>query len=586
MTAPDPRRETNRALAERFRAAATLLELVDDGPFRTRAYRRVAAALEDLPEEAGALHAAGGRRALEAIEGIGKSSAAAVADLLETGRSEALESLAASVPADVAAMLELPGLGPKTVRRIWRERDIDTLDALARAVDDGSLAELRGVGARTLERIGEALAMREAAARRPSLGAAVRLAATLEGRLLGIEGVERVEVAGDARRGCETVAGLELVVERAPGADPDAILEALDRVLATENTMAVGRRAAPRERFGAALCLATGSEAHLERLRALAAERGLALEARGLVELAAGDGSGAASGVPVSAVPVAGETEASIHARLGLAWIPPELREGTDEIELARADALPTLVEIGDYRGDLHCHTRASDGTGSIDEMAEAARALGHRFLAITDHSVSQVQANGLDARRLLAHAEAVREANARIDGIELLAGTECDILADGRLDYEDAALAELDWVIASPHVSLGQSPQKATARLLRAIDNPYVNAIGHPTGRLIHRRAGLAPDLDAVFAAAAASGTALEINASHLRLDLSAAHARAAAAAGCTITLNTDAHAPEHLARLDGGLATARRAGLTRGDVLNCASAAELRRFVAAKRG
>ena len=553
-------RETNRALAERFRTAATLLELVDDGPFRIRAHRRVAAALEDLAEEADALHAAGGRRALEAIEGIGKSSAAAVADLLETGRSEALDSLAASVPADVAAMLELPGLGPKTVRQIWRERGIDTLDALARAVDDGTLAELRGVGARTLERIGEGLRMREAAARRPALGTAVRVGAALANGLRALDGVERVELAGDARRGRETVDGVELVVACAPDAEPEAVRKAVKRVPDPDGGPAIRRRVASRADFGTALCLATGGEAHLRRLHELAAERGL-------------------DELPGCA------TEEALHAALGLAWIPPELREGTDEIELAARDALPVLVDAADYRGDLHCHTLASDGTGTIEAMAEAALALGYRFLAITDHSVSQVQANGLDARQLLAHAEAVRAANARVDGIELLAGTECDILADGRLDYADEVLAELDWVVASPHAALGQSGAPATERLLRAIDHPCVNAIGHPTGRLIHRRAGLAPDLDAVFAAAAASGTALEINASYRRLDLSAEHARAAAAAGCTITVNTDAHAPEHLGRLDGGLATARRAGLGPGDVLNCAPVAELRRFVAAKR-
>ena len=562
---------TNRALAERFRAAARLLELVDDAPFRRRAYERVATRLEELDEDAAALHAAGGRRALEAIDGIGKSSAEAIAELVETGRSEALEALEASVPPDVVAMLELPGLGPKTARLAWRERGIETLDALARAVDDGSLAELKGVGAKTLERIRDGLERREAAATRPALGTVVRLFEALAGPLRETDGVERVELAGDARRGCETVGRVELVVAHAPGSDPARIEAALDRLVETHRGgPPIVRRVVPAERFGAALCLATGGEAHLKALRALAAERGLRLEGGGLLDAAA---------------PVASETEEALYARLGLAWVPPELREGTGEIELARAGALPELVAAGDYRGDLHCHTRASDGAGTIDEMAEAALALGHRFLAITDHSVSQVQANGLDARRLLTHAEAVREANARIDGIELLAGTECDVLADGSLDYEDAVLAELDWVIASPHAALGQTPEKATSRLLRAIENPYVNAIGHPTGRLIHRRAGLAPDFDRVFAAAAASGTALEINASYARLDLCAAHARAAVAAGCTVTVNTDAHAPAHLGRLDGGLATARRAALTPKDVLNCASVAELRRFVAAKR-
>ena len=566
----------NAELAERFRRAATILDLRGDAAFKAIAFAKVAATLEALPDDVRALHEAGGRRAIEALDGVGRSSAAIVVDVLETGRSSDLDELARSVPPELLEMLELPGMGPKTVRRVWHERGIETLAGLAAAIDDGSLATLKGLGRKTLERIGEGLALREAARGRHRLGAAAKLADALVQELEAFDGVERVALAGDARRGCETVAGLELVLAGAPDADPSAILRAfadptrVDGTLELDGTTCRARvgdgppvevRVAPAASFGAALCLATGSEAHVEGLRRIAREDGRALES-----MACG-------------------SEEELYAALGLEWVPPELREDTGEIELAARRELPALVERGDCRGDLHCHTLASDGTATIDEMAQAAKALGHAYLAITDHSVSQRQANGLDARRLAEHAAAVRAANERIDGIELLAGTECDILADGRLDYDDAVLRDLDWVIASPHVALRQDGPKATERLLRAIENPYVNAIGHPTGRLIDARPGLPLDFDAMFAAAAAGGTALEINASYLRLDLSAERARAAVAVGCTLTVNTDAHTTTGLARLDGGLVTARRGWVTKRDVLNCGTLDELRAFVAAKR-
>ena len=595
-----PASATNRALAERFETAARVLDLKGANAFKAVAFRKVATVLENLPEDVAALHANGGRKAIESLAGVGKSSASIIADVIETGRSEDYDELLASVPPEVVAMLDVPGMGPKTVGQVWREKGIETFAALAAAIDDGSLAELKGLGPKKLEQIRAGLAMREAAGERCSLGTAVKVADALQTRIAEIDGVARVERAGSVRRGRETIGDLDFVVASAPRADPGAILETFSRLEAvrevlvrgatkcsavTEDGLQVDCRVVPPASFGAALCYFTGSKEHNRRLRALATKRGLTLNEWGLFEIDAWEGRDDEPGAVPSASPLAGASEEEVYEALGLPWVPPELREDGGEIELAAKDALPALVDEDDYRGDLHCHTHASDGVGSIDEMAEAARALGYRFLAITDHSVSQAQANGLDRTRLLAHAEAIREANSRIDGIELLAGTEVDILADGRLDYEDAVLAELDWVIASPHAALRQESGKATERLLRAIDNPYVNAIGHPTGRLINRREGLSPDFAAVFAAAAASGTALEINANYRRLDLAAEHARAAVRAGCRITVNTDAHDPSHLGRLAGGLTTARRGWVTKDDVVNCMSAAELRRFVAAKR-
>ena len=282
---------------------------------------------------------------------------------------------------------------------------------------------------------------------------------------------------------------------------------------------------------------------------------------------------------------MAAGTETAVYAALGMAWVPPELREDRGEVRLALDDALPALITQADLRGDLHTHTVASDGRATIEEMAEAAKALGYAYLGITDHSPSQAIANGLDAHRLLRHAETIRGLNEKIDGIELLAGSEVDILADGRLDYEDAVLAELDFCVASPHVALRQDRHKATDRLLRAIEHPLVTILGHPTGRYINKRDGLAPDFDRLFKAAAETGTALEINASYPRLDLSDLLARRAKAAGVTLSINTDAHSTDGLHGMRGGLDQARRAGLGADDVLNALPLDRLRAFIAAKR-
>ena len=467
---------TNRALAELFREAATILDLLGANAFKAVAFRKVASTLDNLPEDVAALHAAGGRKAVEGLNGIGASSAGIIADVVETGRSADHDALVAQVPADVLGMLELPGLGPKTVALVWRDKGIETFDALSAAIDDGSLATLKGLGAKKLERIREGLTMRAAATERRSLGDAVKLAATVREMLAGIEGVGRIAQAGSVRRGRETVGDLDFVILPAPDAEPARILETFSRLEGVERVLGLGGtkcsvvladglqvdvRVVPPESFGAALCYFTGSAEHNRRLRGLAAKRGLTLTEWGLHDAAAWRARDRTPGAAPSVERVAGDTEASVYTALGLCWVAPELREDAGEIELATDDALPRLLEPFDYRGDLHCHTVASDGTATIDEMAEAAKALGHAYLAITDHSVSQRQANGLDAKRLLEHAAAVRAANARIDGIELLAGTECDILADGRLDYDDAVLAELDWVVASPHVALRQDAER-----------------------------------------------------------------------------------------------------------------------------
>jgi DNA polymerase (family 10) len=330
----------------------------------------------------------------------------------------------------------------------------------------------------------------------------------------------------------------------------------------------------------------TGSKEHNVRLRGRALDMGMTLNDWGLYDHDAFERLKRTPGEVPPLKSLAGRTEAEIYGKLGLKFVEPELREDRGEVDAAEKGALPELVTVADVRGDLHSHTTASDGIATIEQMAEAAIARGYKFLAVTDHSKSQVIANGLTAERLLKHVKAIHKVNDQLKGrLRLLAGCEVDILVDGRLDFEPEVLAELDFVVASPHVSLKQDEAKATDRLVRAIESRYVNVIGHPTGRLIDRRAGLPWRAEPVFKAAAATGTALEINASYPRLDLNDAHARAALAAGCLLSVNTDAHGPDELGFMPYGIDVARRAWATAARVINCFTEAELMRFIARKR-
>jgi DNA polymerase (family 10) len=347
----------------------------------------------------------------------------------------------------------------------------------------------------------------------------------------------------------------------------------------------VDLRIVPADNFGAALLYFTGSKDHNVKLRGRAQDMDLTLNEWGLYKLSEYDKAAKKTGEAPAVKPLASKTEQDVYKALGLPWIDPELRESRGEIEAALAGKLPRLITRADIRGDLHTHTTASDGANSIEEMARAALALGYDFLAITDHSKSQAIANGLTAERLLKHVAEIHKVNDRVKGITLLAGCEVDILVDGRMDFEDAVLAELDIVIGSPHVSLKQDEKKATDRLLRAIDNKYVNVIGHPTGRLINRRTGLPIDIGKITQAAAASGTALEINAGYPRLDLNDVHARIALEAGAMLAIDTDAHSTEGLSELTYGLDVARRAWATPDKVINCMSVGTLKKFLRNKR-
>jgi len=344
-------------------------------------------------------------------------------------------------------------------------------------------------------------------------------------------------------------------------------------------------RIVPPENFGAALLYFTGSQGHHIKIRGRAQDMGMTLNEWGLYKLADYEKAIRKSGEAPNLKPLASETETAVYAKLKLPYIEPELREDRGEIEAAEAGKLPKLITQADSRGDLHSHTTASDGVASIEEMAAAAKAKGYEYLAITDHSKSQVIANGLTAERLLKHVAAIRKAGEKIKGIKLLAGCEVDILVDGSLDFEDAVLAELDIVVASPHASLKQDTAAATARILRAIENRYVNIIGHPTGRMINRREGLPLDFARIFKAAAEHGVALEINAGYPRLDLNEVNARGAIDAGCVLSIDTDAHSTDGLDEIGFGISVARRAWVTARHVINCWSWANLNKFLTRRR-
>jgi DNA polymerase (family 10) len=584
----------NAELAELFSKFAAMMDLKGESAFKSIAFSKISRLLKDASFDVAALHAAG---TLKDVEGIGPSSLRIIDEYLRTGQSTDFTEVAAGIPPGLIPMLEIPGLGPKTVRLFWIERGIESIEALEKAIADGSLDGLKGVGKKKIEAIQQGIELKKASAGRLGIAEAEAAAMPLLEQLRGLRQVKEAAIAGSLRRGKETIGDVDLVccVERE--ADAETItgefvkFAGVNRVLGqgvtkasvlTDSGLQVDCRVVPAENYGAALLYFTGSKDHNVRIRGLAQDKGLTLNEWGLYKESAYAKAKKETGRPPELKPVASGTEREIYEALGLEWIPPEMREDRGETGLKK---MPRLIEEGDLRGDLHTHTTASDGANTIEEMAEAAKAMGYEYLAITDHSKSQVIANGLDAKRLLKHVEAIHKAGAKIKGITLLAGCEVDILADGSMDFPDEVLKELDWVVGSPHVALGQDEEKATARILRAIENRYVNVIGHPTGRLINARHGLPLDFGKVIAAAKASGTALEINAGYPRLDLSEGPARMAHEAGVMLTIDTDAHSTAGLAERRFGVGVARRAWVTPGNVLNCQTLAKVRAFVRGKR-
>ncbi|MAE61129.1 MAG: DNA polymerase III [Planctomycetaceae bacterium] len=486
-------------------------------------------------------------------------------------------------------MLNIPGLGPKGVATVWKQGGVETIDDLKQKIDNGELTDLPRMGEKTLAKIRKAIDFTQKSSQRILLGEAVHLAHSVIEHLRAAGGIRKINHAGSLRRGRETIGDIDIL---ACCDDPQHIAHAfrgmpmVDHVLfsgVTKNSVMIDGgvqidlRIVPEESYGAALMYFTGSKEHNIVLRERAIKQGMRLNEWGLWR---GDDES-----DDNAQPLAGATESEVYEALGLPLIEPPLREHRGEFEAAGRDALPKLVRTKDIKSELHAHTTASDGLMSIDQLAEVASRHGFHTIAVTDHSSLTGVAHGLDAKRLAKHAKAVRKANEQTDGITILAGAEVDILADGSLDYPDDVLAELDIVVASPHVALTLDPAKSTTRLIRAVENPYVHILGHPTGRAMRMREGMSPDIHQLVEAAARTGTALEINANQVRLDLRDTHARAAIEAGAMLAINTDAHRINDFDNLRFGVMTARRAWAEPKHVVNCLTPAKLTKWLAAKR-
>jgi DNA polymerase (family 10) len=556
----------NRYVAEIFNAMADILDIQGANYHRVMAYRRAAENIAALGQP---LEEIWRRGELESIPGIGTTLAAKIDELIRTGELEAYHQLKAQVPEGVVAMLEVPGIGPKSAARFWKELGIESVEALARAAEAGRLRDLRGFGAKSEQNVLDGIESFRRRTGRTRLGDAWPLAQEMLATLQKVPGVVRGAPAGSLRRMRETVGDLDLLIA---SADPAPVMEhfrhlpQVEEVLLsgpTKTSVRVHRgfqvdlRVLEPQRWGTALQYFTGSQAHNIRLRGLALERGLSLSEYALRRE---DGS-----------EILCASEDKVYNTLGLPPIPPELREDRGEIDAAQEGYLPHLIKLDDLRGDLQFHTTWSDGRHSLLEMARSAQAHGLDYALVTDHSHGLGVTGGLSVDRLREQRAEVAVVNEKLgNGFRLLAGVEVEIRGDGSLDLPDGVLAELDLVVAAIHGGLRQDREQVTARVLAAIHNPHVDIIAHPTGRLIGERERGDFDMEAIFSAAAEAGTALEINAHPARLDLSDVHARRAVELGAKLVINSDAHDVNGFDLLHFGVATARRGWVTAADVLN----------------
>ncbi len=567
----------NADVARLFEDLADLLELDGANTFRVRAYRNAVRTIESLSVDVAAIVERDPAE-LQQLEGIGKDLADKIVTICSTGALPQLEEIRVRIPAGVVQMLRIPGLGPKKVAALFKELRLETLDALKQAAEQGRIAELKGFGKKTEQIILEGIALVAEAGQRVFLANAKAEADAIVGDLQQLPSITQAAVAGSCRRRKETVGDLDVLVT---SSDSNAAMDRLAanplvvKVLARGETkqrvrlrsgLELDLRVVPEESFGAAAQYFTGSKEHNIVIRRRAQERGLKLNEYGLFR---GETS------------VASRTEEEVYAAVGLPWIPPELRENRGEIERAEAGMLPQLIELADIRGDLHMHTTATDGLNSIREMAEAAKSRGLQYIAITDHSKRVTMANGLDADRLRKHWAEIDKVRAQVNGFEILKGIECDILEDATMDLPDDVLAEADWVLAVLHYGLKQPREQIDRRLLNAIRNPHVDAIGHPSGRLIGQRPGADMTFEDILKAAADHGVLLEINAHPSRLDLDDIRAAAAKERGIPIVINTDSHSTQGFDVLQYGVFQARRAGLEAKDVANTRTLIEFRNLL-----
>ena len=570
----------NLSIATLLIETADLLEIAAGDPFRIRSYRRAAEAVESTTVQLSKLAAEDPKKLLE-IAGIGKGMAANIQEIEKTGTLPLREELLTKYKTSMLELLKLPGMGPKSVAVFWEVLQVADIDQLEAAIEAGKLEELPRFGAKAAEKLKKGIAEYRKNSGRFHLDDAETAAEKITTYLLAFPGITTVTPAGSLRRGRDTVGDLDLLAT-GPCCDEDRVAPAVDYMAAyppigsliakgankvsfrLSSGLQVDVRLLPQGSYGAALQYFTGSKMHNVSTRQRALKRGYTLSEYSLAKVE--DGTF-----------VAGATEEEIYAALGMDWIPPELRENSGELEAALAHSLPNLISQADIRGDVHMHTVATDGRNTIREMAEAALARGYEYIAITDHSKNLAMTNGLDDKRALAHIAAIKEVNSEMEGkIRLFPGIEVDILADGELDLADETLAQMDVVIASVHTLFNQPIEQMTERVLRAISNPHVRILGHPTGRKLLARDAYQIDIARILKAAGAAGVAVEHNANPNRLDLCDRDLRMAKEAGCKIVINTDAHHTTEFANLRYGIRQLRRAWLTKENVLNTFPASE----------
>jgi DNA polymerase (family X) len=570
----------NISIARLLDETASLLEIDAADPFRIRSYRRAAEAVEQQTTQLSTL--ADDPKQLLAIPGIGKGMVANIQALLATGTIPLRQELLQKYKPTMLELLRLPGMGPKTVALVWSSCQVCDIDGLEAAAKAGQLTKLPRMGEKFVTKLLKGIEDHRKNSSRFRIDKAQYHADTISNLIREFPGIDEITPAGSLRRGRETVGDLDLLVT-GPACEPDVVSAAVEHVAALplidkllakgqnkvsftlRNNLQVDVRLLPRSGYGAALQYFTGSKMHNVALRQRAIKRGLTLNEYALLR------------VEDNKI-VAAASEADIYNALDLDYIPPELRENSGELEAAAAHTLPHLVTLADIRGDLHMHTDATDGRDTIRQMAEAAIARGLKYIAITDHSKNLAMTNGLDDKRALAHIKAIRKVDAEMKGeIRVLPGIEVDILADGALDLDDSTLAQMDIVVASVHSLFSQPVEEMTARVVRALENPHVRILGHPTGRKVLSREGYAIYIDTILKRAAELGVAVEHNANPARADLSDLNLRIAKQYGCKIVVDTDAHSTEELDQMRYGITQLRRAWLTSADILNTEPTAEL---------
>jgi DNA polymerase (family X) len=584
---------TKNEIADVLAEIGTLMELKGENSFKVRAYSSGARAIEALERDEFEKLVTEGR--IQSVKGIGEALASKIAELHSKGRLEFLDRLKASIEPGLIEMLRIPGLGPKKIAALRRELGIASIPELEKACKGGRVADLAGFGEKTQEKILTGIRNREAYSRRHLWWDAMQVAAPIVAGLRGLKQVERSETAGSLRRGLETVGDLDFIVSaraETPVVDWFVGQAGVKEVTARGESKASVRfdgglqadlRIVPPAQFAFALHHLTGSKDHNVQMRQRALERGLSLSEWGLVP---SEGEGTARDKAGRSEGIAAADENAIFAALGLAFIPPELREGMGEIAAAERGEIPRLVELADIRGAFHNHTTESDGSNTLQEMAAAAEALGWDYLGIADHSKSSRQANGLSEERLLRQLENIEALNpSRRFKTRIFAGTECDILPDGSLDFEDGVLARLDYVVASVHSAFGRDEDAMTSRIIRAVENPRTTMLGHLSGRLLLEREGYSVDAAKVIDAAIANGVAIELNANPCRLDMDWRLWRRAAERGLECSINPDAHDTAGLGFVRAGINAARKGWLTRENVVNTLPVGKIESWLAKKR-